>query len=984
MNLAGKKKQIIDAGSFYQINRIGDVINFYNSDEKATQVDESQFDDRDGVKYFYAPNNDKLRVILGKSWDYSQKDQNNTELEYSVFRNLWPSPTLFYGCAVQMEECSPPETVEAAGLFGSTKSVIKQKIVLKSAVNFALNDVPEGTDDEDILQSWINFMKRGVITTGLEYAPIISGETAENKNFYFDHHHLAVNPFTPEELENKSPTGKAFFAKYSTYYNERTRGIEAEKNQARNIINANSKLNNSLPSIYSFLRLAQSEQTIQQQSINLDNVAKFMAAHPEETMYKVLLNALPFHSHLLLHGKLGQDSKVIEQIILLNFNNFDADKLFSDYYKEYANLVSNDPDLQFLPVDVFTPGDQAGTNDTPEHKIRSLENIMTNIVFSPDSLKFLNKVDQYKKHFPSYCELEFTANLFTQIGDMMKKFHLTKIMSDVVLSSLTPPEANFWDDSFVGRQSVSTGWTGVATYPIQNNYNFVDYFEEKTFDSLANISAAVPSGGIISTVKKAIDFPLVLEIFNLPNVIDQDGVFYGEQKPISEFSKSDLRNYTSYFKSDLEPEVDFNQGGTNIIFKKLFFNSFLAKIVDTYNNNKRSYEQIMNGVPAYTEDLFYRIEKIKIVNEQEEVIQNILIPNTSELDIVKYVDTQVKYSNSVSENIKYKYNVYVHRLVFGSKYNYSWKMDQDNKYFGGYTKRDLTVESPYDYSAELGYGITSNLQEQNSSNDSNSGKPSWFEPSLGNVFDKIDLFAAVDVEIHPSIQLIEDLLFTTPDIIILDRPPVPPDVEVVPYRAINNRIKILLSGAVDRYRAKPIEILETDAAEFQKIKDSQLSTDGRIEFGSDDPVSNFQIFRTGVRPSSYSDFTLYDQISQGFFEESNIFPNTKYYYTFRTIDNSGHISNPSPVYEVELIDEKGAVRPIIRTIDMEPKKSTSPVKECQKYLYLKPKLKQLYLFDQLGENSIFSDPNNKKRFKMRLTSKGSGKKIDINFSFKRK
>ena len=89
------------------------------------------------------------------------------------------------------------------------------------------------------------------------------------------------------------------------------------------------------------------------------------------------------------------------------------------------------------------------------------------------------------------------------------------------------------------------------------------------------------------------------------------------------------------------------------------------------------------------------------------------------------------------------------------------------------------------------------------------------------------------------------------------------------------------------------------------------------------------------------------------------------------------------MYEVELIDEKGAVKPVIRLFDMTPPKNKIATKACQKYIYLKPAIQQLYFSDDPNVDGIFSDSNTKKRYKMRLTSKGSGKKIDINFSFKK-
>ena len=62
----------------------------------------------------------------------------------------------------------------------------------------------------------------------------------------------------------------------------------------------------------------------------------------------------------------------------------------------------------------------------------------------------------------------------------------------------------------------------------------------------------------------------------------------------------------------------------------------------------------------------------------------------------------------------------------------------------------------------------------------------------------------------------------------------------------------------------------------------------------------------------------------------------------------------------------------------------SSFRECQKYIYLKPNATQLLLSDQEGLDSIFSQEAKKRKFKMRLTSKSTGKKIDINFSFAKK
>ena len=112
----------------------------------------------------------------------------------------------------------------------------------------------------------------------------------------------------------------------------------------------------------------------------------------------------------------------------------------------------------------------------------------------------------------------------------------------------------------------------------------------------------------------------------------------------------------------------------------------------------------------------------------------------------------------------------------------------------------------------------------------------------------------------------------------------------------------------------------------------------------------------------------------------------KYFYIFRAVDPHGHVSNPTAIYEVELIDEAGAVKPKIRTVDFKKPDLTDDVKDVKKYIMIRPSVKQLYNSQNPEVDSIFSSGLNKKRkkYKLRLTSKMTGKKIDVNLSFEKK
>lgn len=1000
--LTAKRKRVVNREMFFSAPRMSSM---WGMEEvpwttEASSLHGSMVNWNGPAAYFQAPQKDKLRITLGKNWDFRQRNPENEDLLDKEFSNNWGTPLIWRGDGhMHLDLCGPLKTLEVAGDFGHSKSVLQQDVVVYVEKGYHKFTEADFDHEYGFLSDWLYWMKTGATfvsqnDTATTYTPII-----EHGKFFKDHFHYSINPFTPEELVNEEPAGKAFFADFKTYYNERFRGgFQSSAGSFEEIIGKKNHIQNSIPSIYSFLRLFLNSDLIQTGYFNLAEIISYLQDYfisLNNVLYKDLLKKYPLETALLLYGAIGytkwsggelapdyqltmnEGSKIVERIIASNFDVTDADELFSNYYQEYTDLISRSSKLSGYTSFVdYIPG---------------IENIMTNLVFSPNSTKLMNKVDQYKKYFPFYTELQFSANLLTSIGDMMKKYSMTKPMSEAVLSH-------------VGNYE--TAWPVWFTSGAQN---YIDHTEKNIYETISptgipgQIELSINS--ISETSKQHQDFPALVKHwitgenieapFSNPNMkvflTNAEGIYAHEHYDAANqaIDKEELRNFVTHFQDDNSPAANLDDA-CNVLYKKLFGTAFYGKLLDTYNKNKRTYEDIINGVPAYTEDLFYRIQKSKYapvgegVNQGKSVwsvVQNIVIPNTSDLDIVKYVDTQLKYSDKNSGFIKYKYEVFVHRLVFGSQYNYSFLSGQS---VGGDSPQVTSAPPSAPTLVELADGSYNGKKWQDydpSETDGLSSQITNYDPF--NPFQETRYKADVRIEILPSILLIEDKIFTTNDVIILDKPPVPPDVNIIPYRAVSNQIKILMTGTSDRYREKPILILDTDEEEFEKIMAAQYSPDGKVEFGSDDPVTQFQILRTKEEPKTYKDFELHQQVDKQFFEEQ-ILPNTKYYYTFRAIDSHNHVSNPTEVYEVELIDEKGAVKPMIRLFDMEQPENRSNIKDCQKYIYLRPTPKQLYFSDDENVDTIFCDTSKKKSYKMRLTSKGTGKKIDINFSFKKK
>ena len=155
-------------------------------------------------------------------------------------------------------------------------------------------------------------------------------------------------------------------------------------------------------------------------------------------------------------------------------------------------------------------------------------------------------------------------------------------------------------------------------------------------------------------------------------------------------------------------------------------------------------------------------------------------------------------------------------------------------------------------------------------------------------------------------------------------------------------------------------------------------------------------------PKSYSDFEdakildVRNKISTTdvIFKE-NVKPNKKYYFMFRSVNVIGVPSNPSPVYEVELIKMASTSKINVRVIIMKEEVKHMD-KTFKNLLQIKPAFQQDIFDDQdemVQELPTFkkkikdltlgtaTDKVWGKKFKIRVKSKDSGKIIDLNVKF---
>ena len=248
---------------------------------------------------------------------------------------------------------------------------------------------------------------------------------------------------------------------------------------------------------------------------------------------------------------------------------------------------------------------------------------------------------------------------------------------------------------------------------------------------------------------------------------------------------------------------------------------------------------------------------------------------------------------------------------------------------------------------------------------------------------------------EPDIKLMEIPYFEDSGA-VLDNPPNIPNVNFNTYRNVQNRMGISLNAGQGLTPMAPITFSEEEERYYQLYRESRKLNDFQfIDFKSDEFENlpkTFEIRRLAVAPKSYDDFkdarivNTYTSYAGGKRAsstnyEDNIEPNRKYYYMFRATDRRGIRSNPTAIYEVEIVENSGAVYPLINSYEMgeQDKQST---KSLKRLFNIVPRLKQVLPApgsDKLGteDEGLFG-----KTFKIRLTSKKTGKVVDFNVSFR--
>ena len=459
---------------------------------------------------------------------------------------------------------------------------------------------------------------------------------------------------------------------------------------------------------------------------------------------------------------------------------------------------------------------------------------------------------------------------------------------------------------------------------------------------------------------------------------------------ISDFFDN-LGKYEKFFYDDKNVKLGFDEPSAPLGpadgLNSGLFGMIKEAAQNHFKNNKLSFTEIYDGKKCHTEVLAFEIAKFKTINGVKTHLQSIFLPSLFSGEEISYIDTQVFYDQ------EYVYEIFTHSLVIGSKYYLNRDPNYDSKQIPLKQVGDPTIS---DFAWPLGLPNVESLPL------ANPGLP----PSMsGLINDEMPII--VRSPYYNNRSLVTEQRTT----LLRDKPPLPPDVSFYPYKDDENRILVLLNINYGERQLLPIRVFQQDEEkikEYIKSQEGENNIDGHITYKTDDAKGRFLIYRTTTKPTGWSDFVNSNRkllnTDEGSGYDDFILPNTDYYYFARFEDVHGNISNPTQIFYIRIVKEGGFPPRLVSHIFEFEKISLIYQKSFKKYLKIRlpNEARELLNGDDgivpskigyINPNSILGEGlslgahlagTELKKYKVRITSKKTGRKIDINVDFNKK
>jgi len=274
------------------------------------------------------------------------------------------------------------------------------------------------------------------------------------------------------------------------------------------------------------------------------------------------------------------------------------------------------------------------------------------------------------------------------------------------------------------------------------------------------------------------------------------------------------------------------------------------------------------------------------------------------------------------------------------------------------------------------------------------------------------------ITIEPSLKIVE-IPLEEKRMRIVDHPP--NDLVITPHHLLDQSNRLAFYCKYDTFSMNAVTYPPALNARDTQNKDAYLTGHDFLQISklTQESVSRprfLEVYRTTTKPTSYDDFSGNLRTTIDLKQENGDIPtdhlfiervrdNAIYYYVFRSLNENGIAGQFSPVFESELINDGGYVYGRFQQHseeDLAVIDTKDPLSVVKKLFNVVPNIQHLVLDSSnvdlnnssvseidnisLGSSNltdplITSDPG--RYFKIRLTSKKTGRKLDINIGFKK-
>jgi len=648
--------------------------------------------------------------------------------------------------------------------------------------------------------------------------------------------------------------------------------------------------------------------------------------------------------------------------------------------KRYTNLATTylTPAIELHPL----------SSSTTQY----IENRMKNIYLDASSLDRIytqKRADSEwsRKKFPFYVKIDFPLD---------DSAGATKISSMFEDENYSARFLKVLKEAFMGELDTADLKTN------SNSFNVMGQHKQKSDEITEEISAVNESD------YNTVDFEKMLfYMYNNYKSVSNDGLFIGA----NDISRQACFDTTGSYRH-------FNSIAAAGVIGRFY--DALEAITNWSETTLGPLEEIYGSTGSLNTTLAYRIQKVGGTpsgdSRAQNTLQNYWFKNVDSMEDFTLIDTQVKYGTD------YTYNVYAYVLTVGRRYKLSNLLLTHQMSFDetpGVEKWGVEFYDPStgDVADQLYYTDADGVSPDPDpvDNEFTTDAHAWVSaPYIADAY--------LEYEYYPKI--IEVPIFSK-TLKILDNPA--NATNVFPYQHSNASNKLGFGLYYDTFSQKSIPTaLSADDISLREayINANDLLEDEKISIESVSRPRFVEIYKITKEPTSLADFaagltstidlTIPDYTpppgvftgdiaphptytyTNTFFDEK-VQVNQDYYYLFRILNGQKSLAYWSDIYKVNLVDDGGFVYSQFDTFfesDLEENTFVTPSKDIKKLIHLQPSEWHMDLNTERADfnkdaqsqlREVFAGSADDliwgKTFKVRLTSKKTGKKIDLNITY---